>query len=80
VDRLNAILLLKALIAAGANTRAPIARAWVHEIAVRDTSLQGTELACAIAYAEAERWLADSRTREDWIYLTRWGQIIAKVN
>jgi hypothetical protein len=71
VDRLNAIRLLRALVAAGANTRAPMATDWVHDIAIRDLSLQGTELASAIAFAEAERWLADSRTREDWIYLTR---------
>jgi hypothetical protein len=41
-------------------------------------SLQGTELASAIAYAEAERWLADSRTRRNWIYLTRLGRLVAK--
>jgi hypothetical protein len=52
--------------------------AWVHEIAMRDMSLEGTALASAIAYAEAERWLADSRTRNDWIYLTRLGQLVAK--
>src|SRR5262249_15863140 len=77
---LNAIRLLKALVAAGASSRAPMASAWLDKIAVRDMSLYDTGLASAIAYAEAERWLADSRTREDWIYLTRWGQIIAKVN
>ena len=53
-------------------------RAWVDKIAVREMSLQCTELASAIAYAEGQRWLADSRTREDWIYLTRLGQLIAK--
>jgi hypothetical protein len=52
--------------------------AWVHEIAVRDMSLQGTDLASAVAYAEGERWLADSRTRKDWIYLTRTGELVAK--
>ena len=52
--------------------------AWVDKIAVRDVSLHGTELASAIAYAEAERWLADSPNREDWIYLTRTGEVIAK--
>jgi hypothetical protein len=40
--------------------------------------LQGTDLASAIAYAEAERWLADSPTRKDWIYLTRTGEVVAK--
>jgi hypothetical protein len=54
-------------------------RAWVDEIAVRDVSLHGTELASALAYAEGQRWLADSRTRKDWIYLTRTGEIVAKL-
>jgi hypothetical protein len=45
---------------------------------VRDLSLQGTELASAIAYAEAERWFADSPRRKDWIYLTRTGEIVGK--
>jgi len=53
-------------------------RAWVDKIAVREMSLQCTELASAIAYAEGEGWLAESRTREDWIYLTRLGQLVAK--
>ena len=52
--------------------------AWVDKIAVKDVWLHGTQLASAIAYAEGERWLADSRTREDWIYLTRTGEIVAK--
>ena len=52
VDRLDAIRLLKALVAAGAKPRAPMDRAWVDKIAVRDVSLHGTELASALAYAE----------------------------
>jgi hypothetical protein len=78
VDRFDAIRLLKALVAAGAKPRAPMDRAWIDEIAVRDVSLHGTELASALAYAEAQRWLADSRRRKDWIYLTRTGEIVAK--
>ena len=78
MDLLDAMRLLKALVAAGANTRTPMASTWVHKIAMRDMSLQGTELASAIAYAEAERWFADSRTKRDWIYLTRLGQHVAK--
>ena len=78
VDRLDAIRLLQALVAAGANTHAPMASAWVDEIAVRNMALHGTALASAIAYAEAQRWLAHGRTREDWIYLTRLGQRVAK--
>jgi hypothetical protein len=78
VDRLDAIRLLQALVAAGQKPRAPMASAWVSEIAVRDMELHGTALASAIAYAEGQRWLADSRTRKDWIYLTRLGQRVAK--
>jgi hypothetical protein len=40
--------------------------------------LQGTELASAIAYAEAEGWLADIPTRKDCISLTRAGEGIAR--
>ena len=57
MDRLNAIRLLKALIAAGAKPRAPMDSAWIDRIAVRDVSLHGTKLASALAYAEGERWL-----------------------
>jgi hypothetical protein len=74
---LNAIRLLKALVAAGANCRAPMDSAWVHKIAMRDMSLQGTELASALAHAEGEGWLADS-PRKGWISLTRKGEVIAK--
>jgi hypothetical protein len=52
--------------------------AWVDEIAVRDMKLHGTGLASAIAYAEGQRWLTNSPTRNDWIYLTRTGEIVAK--
>ena len=53
-------------------------RAWVDKIAVREMSLQCTELASAIAYAEAEGWLADS-PRKGWMSLTRAGEVIARV-
>ena len=48
--------------------------AWVDKIAVRDMWLHGMQLASAIAYAEAEGWLTDSRTRKGWISLTRTGE------
>ena len=78
VDRLNAIRLLQVLIAAGASSRAPMNGDWVHEIALRDLSLQIPELASAIAYADGEGWFADSPRRKDWICLTRTGEAIAK--
>src|SRR5215468_981969 len=79
VDRLDAIRLLQALVAAGANSRAPMDSAWVEKIAVRDMWLHGMQLASAIAYAEAEGWLTDSRTRKGWISLTRTGETVAKL-
>ena len=78
MDRFDAMRLLKALVVAGAKPREPMDRAWVDKIAVRDVSLHGTELASALAYAEGERWLADSPARKDWIYLTRTGEVVAK--
>jgi hypothetical protein len=57
-----------------------MARAWVDKIAVREMALHGTMLASAIAYAEGEGWLADVPTRKDCIFLTRAGEVIAKVN
>jgi hypothetical protein len=55
-----------------------MASAWVHDMAVRDMSLQGTELASAIAYAEAEGWLVDTPARKGCISLTRAGEVIAR--
>jgi hypothetical protein len=78
VDRLNAIRLLRALVAAGAKPRAPMDSAWMDKIAVRDASLDGTQLACALAYAEGEGWLVDS-PKKGWLSLTRAGEIVARV-
>ena len=66
MDRANAIRLLKALVAAGANSNTLMVKAWVHDIAVRDVSLRGTELSSALAYAEGQGWIADGpQTRVD---------------
>ena len=78
VDRLDAMRLLKALVAAGAKPRAPMDSAWIDEIAVRDVSLHGTQLASALAYAEGEGWLVDS-PRKGWVSLTRAGEVVARV-
>jgi hypothetical protein len=75
---LNAIRLLKALVAAGAKLHVPIAKVWVHDVAVRDMALEGTEIASVVAYAEAEGWLVDS-PRPGWVLLTRAGEVIARV-
>jgi hypothetical protein len=78
VDRFDAMRLLKALVAAGAKPRAPMDSAWIDEIAVRDVSLHGTQLASALAYAEGEGWLVDS-PRKGWVSLTRAGEVVARV-
>ena len=75
---MDAIRLLKALVAAGADSRTPMTSAWVDKIAVRDMALHDTALASAIAYAEGEGWLADIPTRKGSISLTRTGEIVAK--
>jgi hypothetical protein len=78
VDRFDAMRLLKALVAAGAKPRAPMDIAWIDEIAMRDVSLYGTQLASALAYAEGEGWLVDS-PRKGWVSLTRAGEVVARV-
>ena len=78
VDRLNAIRLLRALVAAGAKPRAPMDSAWMDKIALRDVSLYSTQLASARAYAEGEGWLVDS-PRKGWVSLTRAGEIVTRV-
>ena len=78
VDRLDAIRLLQALVAAGADSRTPMASAWVDKVAVRDMWLHGMQLASAIAYAEAQGWLTDIPTRKGCVSLTRAGEVVAK--
>ena len=78
VDRSNAMRLLKALVAAGAKPRAPMNSAWIDKIAVRDVSLDGTQLASALAYAKGIGWLVDS-PRKGWVSLTRVGEVVARV-
>jgi hypothetical protein len=56
-----------------------MASAWVDKIAVREMSLDGMQLASALAYAEGEGWLADVPTRKGCISLTRAGEVIARV-
>ena len=46
---MDAIRLLKALVAAGADSRTPMASAWIDKIAVRDMALHDTALASAAA-------------------------------
>jgi hypothetical protein len=78
MDRANAIRLLKALVAAGADCDTPMTKAWVQDIALKDVSLRGTELASALAYAEEQGWLADS-LQAGWV-LTHAGEIAARIH
>ena len=77
MDRANAIRLLKALIAAGANHDTLMAGAWVCRIALK-VSLQGTALASALAYAEAQGWIADG-VKKGWMTVTRSGECAARL-
>jgi hypothetical protein len=76
VDRLNAIRLLQALVAAGANFKTPMADPWIQKVAL-EIGLQDGELYSALAYAGTQDWLADSK-KEGWTSLTRAGEAVAK--
>ena len=76
MDRADAIRLLRALAAAGMNTRAPKANAWIQKKAL-EIGLEGGQFVSALAYAGNEGWLADA-ARRDWTSLTRAGQAISK--
>jgi hypothetical protein len=72
MDRENAIRLLEALMAAGKDSSAPMAKAWIKKKAW-EIGLEGQELASALAYAGNEGWLADG-PREGRISLTSNGE------
>ena len=76
MDRADAIRLLRALAAAGMNTRAPKASAWVQRKAL-EIGLEGSHFASALAYAGNEGWLADAPRRGSTC-LTRAGEVIAR--
>jgi hypothetical protein len=76
MDRANAIRLLKALAAAGMDTRTPRADAWIQKKAL-EIGLEGSQFVSAIAYAGNESWLVDARQR-GWSSLTNTGKVIAK--
>jgi len=78
VDRANAIRLLKALVAAGANSNTLMVNAWVYDIASRDAALRGAELSSALAYAEGQGWIADG-PRDGWRTITRAGESAARL-
>ena len=76
MDRTDAIRLLKSLVAAGMNTRAPRANAWIEKKALQ-IGLEGNQIVSALAYAGNEGWLADA-PRKGWTSLTRAGEAIAR--
>jgi hypothetical protein len=76
MDRADAIRLLRALAAAGMNTRAPKANAWIQKKAL-EIGLEGSQFVSALAYAGNEGWLADA-PRRGWTRLTRAGEAIAR--
>jgi hypothetical protein len=76
MDRADAIRLLRALAAAGMNTRAPKANAWIQKKAL-EIGLEGSHFVSALAYAGNEGWLADAPRRGSTC-LTRAGEVIAR--
>jgi hypothetical protein len=77
MDRANAIRLLQALVAAGANSKTLMVSAWVCDIAQR-MSLRGTGLASALAYAEEQGWIADG-VKKGSMTVTRLGVRAARL-
>jgi hypothetical protein len=77
VDRANAIRLLKALVAAGANSDTLMAGAWVDGVALK-SSLRGTGLASALAYAEGQGWITDG-VKKGCMSITRSGERAARL-
>jgi len=68
MDRSDAIRLLKALVAAGMDTRTPKANAWIQKKAL-EIGLEGNQFASALAYAGNEGWLVSALM----IPLRTWG-------
>jgi hypothetical protein len=72
MDRLNAIRLLQALVAAGANCYAPMADAWIKKVAL-EIGLRDGKLYSALAYAGTQDWLVDNQ-KEGSTSLTSGGE------
>jgi len=77
LDRANAIRLLKALVAAGANSNTLMVNTWVEDIALK-AALRGTKLASALAYAQGQGWIADG-PQAGWTTITRAGERAARL-
>ena len=70
VDRINAIRLLQALVAAGAKSDAPMANGWIGKVAL-EIGLKGEEFHSALVYAGGQDW-------QGWAFLTRAGEALAR--
>ena len=76
MDRLDAIRLLQALIAAGANSKAPMANGWITKVAL-EIGLKGEEFHSAVVYAGGQGWLKYEH-KEGSISLTDAGEALAR--
>ena len=76
MDRLNAIRLLQALVAAGAKSDAPMANAWISKVGL-EIGLKGEEFHSALVYAGGQDWLKYEH-KEGSISLTDAGEALAR--
>jgi hypothetical protein len=73
--RANAIRLLKALLARGADSKEPMANAWISQVAL-EIGLEGDEFDSALEYAADQGWFDDAEVADDaaWLSLTPAGE------
>jgi len=76
MDRLNAIRLLQALVAAGANSGSPMTNNWIRKVAL-EIGLKGSEFHSAFAYAGTQD-LLNNDEKEGWTSLTGAGEALAR--
>jgi hypothetical protein len=74
-DRANAIRLLKALIARGANSKEPMTIDWVTQVAP-EIGLEGDEFDSVLDYAADQGWFEDAEVDDDasWVSMTPAGE------
>jgi hypothetical protein len=74
-DRANAIRLLKALVARGANSKEPMAITWITQVGL-EIGLEGDECDSALDYAAEQGWFDDAEVADDasWVSLTPAGE------
>ena len=74
-DHTNAIRLLKALVARGANSKEPLPISWITQVAL-EIGLQGDEFDSTLDYAADQGWFDDAEVADDasWVSLTPAGE------